>query len=108
MFFSKKTNGFYSEEIHGNNMPDDVVEITAEQHIELLEKQAEGHKITADENGFPIAVAVPKYQPTYADLRRHAYPPMVDYIDAVVKADQAAIDAYIEKCREVKRMYPKE
>lgn len=108
MFFSKKTNGFYALEIHGENMPDDVVEITNEQHIELLEKQSAGHKICADDDGYPIAVEVPKVQPTYAQLRRAAYPDLMEYIDAVVKEDKAAIDAYIQKCREVKRMYPKE
>lgn len=108
MFFSKATNGFYLTEIHGDNMPSDVVEITHEEHVELLEKQSQGFEILTDESGAPFAVERPKVLPTYADLRRAAYPPMQDYLDAVVKNDQAAIDEYIAKCQEVKRLYPKE
>jgi len=50
----------------------------------------------------------PEYVPTYADLRAQEYPPMADYLDGVVKGDQAQIDAYIEACLAVKAKYPKE
>ena len=46
MFYSAKTGGFYSREIHGDNMPADVVEITAEQHSNLIEGQGSGKVIT--------------------------------------------------------------
>ena len=45
--------------------------------------------------------------PTYAQLRAAEYPPVADYIDGIVKGDQAQVDAYIEKCLAVKAMYPK-
>ena len=35
------------------------------------------------------------------------YPPITDYIDGVVKGDQAQIDAYIAACQAVKTKYPK-
>ena len=35
------------------------------------------------------------------------YPPITDYIDGVVKGDQAQIDAYIAACQAVKAKYPK-
>ena len=44
---------------------------------------------------------------TYAELRHAEYPPITDYLDGVVKSDQAQIDAYIEKCKAVKAKYPK-
>jgi hypothetical protein len=44
---------------------------------------------------------------TYADKRRAEYPPVTDYLDAVVKDDQAAIAAYIAACQAVKAKYPK-
>lgn len=56
MFYSKSTGGFYSREIHGANMPADVVEITSEQHSALIEGQSNGKVITSDENGFPILI----------------------------------------------------
>jgi hypothetical protein len=44
---------------------------------------------------------------TYAQKRRTEYPPVTDYLDAVVKGDQAAIAAYIAACQAVKAKYPK-
>jgi hypothetical protein len=43
----------------------------------------------------------------YQDKRAAEYPPMTDYIDGVVKGDQAQIDAYIAACKAVKEKYPK-
>jgi hypothetical protein len=50
---------------------------------------------------------VPEPEPTYADLRAAEYPPHTDYLDGVVKNDQAQIDAYIAACQAVKAKYPK-
>lgn len=43
----------------------------------------------------------------YQRQRAAEYPPMADYLDAVVKGDQAQIDKYIADCLAVKAMYPK-
>jgi hypothetical protein len=43
----------------------------------------------------------------YARKRASEYPSMADYIDGVVKGDQAQIDAYIASCLAVKAKYPK-
>ena len=56
MFYSASTGGFYAREIHGDNIPADVVEITAEQHSNLIEGQGNGKVITSDESGFPILI----------------------------------------------------
>jgi hypothetical protein len=45
--------------------------------------------------------------PTYKELRAAEYPPMTDYLDGVVKGDQAQIDQYIADCQAVKTKYPK-
>lgn len=50
----------------------------------------------------------PPPTPSYAQLRQQSYPPMTDYLDGVVKGDQAQIDAYIAACLAVKAQYPKE
>jgi len=44
---------------------------------------------------------------TYAQKRAAEYPPMTDYLDGVVKGNQAQIDAYIAACLAVKAKYPK-
>ena len=44
---------------------------------------------------------------TYADKRKAEYPPMEDYLDGLVKGNQAQIDKYISDCLAVKQRYPK-
>lgn len=46
--------------------------------------------------------------PTYAELRAAEYPDYRDYLDGVVKGDQAQMQAYIDACLAVKAKYPKE
>lgn len=46
-------------------------------------------------------------KPTYAELRSSEYPPMQDYIDAIVKNDEAQKQAYIDACLAVNAKYPK-
>jgi len=49
----------------------------------------------------------PPIEKTYAEKRAAEYPAMTDYLDGVVKGDQAQIDAYIATCQAVKAKYPK-
>lgn len=64
MFYSKSTGGFYSHDVHGDNMPADVVEITIALHAELMRAQSEGKQIKANANGFPVAMLPPAPTPT--------------------------------------------
>ena len=43
----------------------------------------------------------------YKAKRASEYPPITDYLDGVVKGDQAQIDKYIADCLVVKAKYPK-
>ena len=43
----------------------------------------------------------------YQAQRAAEYPPATDYLDGVVKNDQAQIQAYIDACLAVKAKYPK-
>jgi hypothetical protein len=54
MLYAKSTGGFYDRAIHGDNIPADAVEITEAEHAALIEGQALGKRIVADENGRPI------------------------------------------------------
>jgi hypothetical protein len=54
MFYSKTTNGFYTVEINGSNIPSDAVPISEDTHLLLLEGQAKGQLITSDDSGNPI------------------------------------------------------
>jgi hypothetical protein len=43
----------------------------------------------------------------YKNLRAVEYPPITDYIDGIVKGDNAQVQAYIDACLAVKAKYPK-
>jgi len=43
----------------------------------------------------------------YITKRQAEYPSFIDYLDGVVKGDQAQIDKYIADCQAVKTKYPK-
>lgn len=69
MLYSKTTRGFYAIEIHGDNIPQDAVEITDSEYITLLEGQETGKEIQGDENGHPILVDSPLPEPTPAPTK---------------------------------------
>ena len=64
---------------------------------------AEGNAVVYDE------VAVQAYIDAHAYIakRQAEYPSFIDYLDGVVKGDQAQIDKYIADCQAVKAKYPK-
>jgi hypothetical protein len=43
----------------------------------------------------------------YKAKRAAEYPPVADYLDAIVKGDQSQIEKYISDCLAVKAKYPK-
>ena len=64
---------------------------------------ANGNLITYDET------AVQAYMDSHAYIakRQAEYPSFIDYLDGVVKSDQAQIAKYIADCQAVKAKYPK-
>ena len=67
MLYSKLNNGFYSASVHGSNVPSDVVEISDEDYISLLEAQSAGSTIVSDAEGNPIII--PPKVSTIAELK---------------------------------------
>lgn len=65
MFASKTTRGFYDRAVH-YSMPDDVVEISAERHAELMAGQAVGKVIAWGKDGLPMLADPPP--PSAEDL----------------------------------------
>jgi len=64
---------------------------------------ADGNEVAYDKD------AVQAYVDAHAYIAKRAaeYPPITDYIDGVVKGNQAQIDKYIDDCLAVKAKYPK-
>lgn len=73
-----------------------VVSLTPEEEAEFdaMEEAAEARRAEEDYT---------KYQRD----RAAEYPPITDYIDGVVKGNQAQVQAYIDACLAVKAKYPK-
>ena len=44
---------------------------------------------------------------TISDIRKNAYPPMANYLDAIVKNDTEALQVYLNACIAVKEKYTK-
>jgi len=71
--------------------------------VEDVAYDADGNEVAYDKS------AVQAYVDAHAYIANRAaeYPPITDYIDGVVKGDQAQIDKYIADCLAVKKKYPK-
>jgi len=64
---------------------------------------ADGKEVTCDND----AVEELMQKEAYKELRAREYPPFTDYIDGIVKGDNAQVQAYIDACLAVKNKYPK-
>ena len=64
---------------------------------------ADGNEVAYDKT------AVQAYVDAHAYIAKRAseFPPITDYLDGVVKGDQAQIDKYIADCLAVKAKFPK-
>lgn len=59
MHYSTSTKGFYGDLADYPNLPEDLVEVSQEDHDALFEAQSQGKIIVPDENGYPIAIDRP-------------------------------------------------
>jgi hypothetical protein len=64
---------------------------------------ADGNEVAYDKDAVQAYIDANAYK----EKRMAEYPPITDYIDGVVKGDQAQIDAYIAACLAIKAKYPK-
>lgn len=77
------------------------------RHILVEDHASVGVGYTYNPDGSFTAPAQEKIDYPYNVLRAVEYPPMADYLDGIVKGDQAQIDKYIADCQAVKAKYPK-
>ena len=78
------------------HIPNDPANTDYANYLEWVEA---GNTATA-------ADAIP--DPTYQENRVAEYPPVADYLDGIVKADDLQVQKYIDDCQAVKDKYPKE
>jgi hypothetical protein len=63
----------------------------------------DGQKVTYDNNAVEALIA----SEAYKAKRAAEYPSFTDYLDGIVKGDNAQVQAYIDACNAVKNKYPK-
>lgn len=63
----------------------------------------DNNEVTYDNNAVEALIA----SEAYKDKRAAEYPPFADYLDGIVKGDNAQVQAYIDACNAVKNKYPK-
>lgn len=79
----------------------------------VVGQDADGNDITEDQlvnvySHIDVLAQMAQWKLTnYAELRKPHYPPMAEFIDAHVKNDAVALDAYTQACLAVKLMFPK-
>ena len=106
---------------------EDETYLTLQEYMDETRVVQEAVEATYDEDGMVLTEAVAEVTESvrpyvakdvadivdayvnskYKELRAKEYPPIEDYVDAVVKDDAEAIEAYIEACLAVKVKYPK-
>ena len=64
---------------------------------------ANGNEVTYDNTAVEAEIA----KNAYKEQRAFEYPDFKEYLDGIVKGDQAQIDKYIADCQAVKAKYPK-
>lgn len=64
---------------------------------------ADGNEVTYDNTAVEAEIDANAYK----EQRAFEYPDFKEYLDGIVKGDQAQIDKYIADCQAVKAKYPK-
>ena len=97
-----------SKKHNSDVISDTCVEYVVPEDFDLTKEMTDDEGNTAHLEGFLTATEfLARYNADYVAQRRSAYPPMEDYLDAIVKNDTAAIEKYKSDCLAVKAAYPK-
>jgi Fic family protein len=83
-----------------HNMKDIIIDVQTGERFEI--ETPEDEILVRQQMAADYAASI-----TYVQKRIAEYPPITEYIDGVVKGDQAQIDKYIADCLAVKAKYPK-
>lgn len=73
----------------------------------LIPLTAEEEAVCAAARAASAAAVAAEAAVAYKAQRAAEYPPMADYLDGIVKGDQAQVQAYVDACLAVKAKYPK-
>lgn len=97
--YKNQNNEIFAYELDGSQdhlISNNLISITQEEADQIIQDKTQAEQL-AYVNSL-----------TYQEKRALEYPPITDYLDGVVKNDQAQIDKYIVDCLAIKAKYPKE
>jgi len=103
-YFSPSTKAFYGEE-HGNNKPNDCVEVTQAEYDAVKSYDAIAKELSSDANGKPILVDKVDNR-SYDKKRKTEYPSIGDQLDALFHAGVFPTDMAAQ-IQAIKDKYPK-
>lgn len=103
---NQRVRGFIDGDIETMPAPP-TQEFVAIEAMPTLAKPAHYYQYVDGQFVLEDAFEQEHYSRMWSKWRRQEYPPIGDYLDGVVKGDQAQIDAYIAACQAVKNKYPK-
>jgi len=87
---------------------DNCVEYIVQDNFDLTKEMDDGFGgVKATEGFLTVEEFLARYNSDYQSQRAGAYPPVEDYLDAIVKNDTAAIEKYKADCLAVKAAFPK-
>jgi len=66
--YSPSTRGFYRQEIHGDNIPADAIDVADGTHAALMEGQAQGQQIMPGPDSNPYLADPPQSSPPVQPL----------------------------------------
>lgn len=90
-------------EVEYVDKPSEIVDFTQFQYLVDLYNQTKSDKI---QKQIDLEKSINESM-TYLQKRKEEYPPIEDYIDGIVKGDEAQVQAYVDACLAVKAKYPK-
>ena len=91
-----------------NLRPTSTFSLMGDTYDTLIWQDANTKPPTLEEVNAEIARLQAEYTATqYKRDRAAEYPPYTDYLDGIVKGDNAQVQAYIDACNAVKNKYPK-
>jgi hypothetical protein len=91
-----------------NLRPNSSWDLIGDEYSGIVWKDETQNQPTLEEINTEIARLQAEYNATeYQRLRAKEYPAITDYLDGIVKGDNAQVQAYIDACLAVKAKYPK-
>lgn len=72
MFYAKSTNAFYVKEVHGDNIPSDVVSVDEIRYEQIQKDLDAGGTLYGDDKGYPQVESRPEPTPEQIQETKNA------------------------------------